>query len=169
MKFSNFEIIEVIGNNSSDKVVIATVDVTTVTGKWWWKKSHTKNREIRKMFNSPYSWFFVDTGEYLFPSAMESLNALERSYNARKAYKPLEVPILIDHDCSVKNIGTIRPRQDGLFVEFLPDVKITRYNLFEIFGNAGIEILRHSCSADGNTMYIHSALILEFSLSKTKI
>ena len=54
----------------------ATVDVTTVTGLWWFKKTTVQTRKVFKRHGYP-CWRFLDTGEYTPGCQMEELAEVE--------------------------------------------------------------------------------------------
>lgn len=68
------------------------------------------------------------------------------------------IPLLIDHDPS-KVIGFID--KDGLG-EFSKGVNITRAQLFEILGNAGVKVFHTFCGPNGEE-FVRSFEIVEFS------
>jgi len=69
-----------------------------------------------------------------------------------------DIPILLNHDHQ-RIIGTWRG--DGI-AEFLPDQRITKDQLFNIFGGAGIQVLEWLEDETGE--YVRKFQILEFSL-----
>lgn len=75
----------------------------------------------------------------------------------------MNVPILLNHDQTKPPVGVVEIRDGGLFVRFTDDMKITREMAFEIFGNAGLQILE--CTDDSGVMLIRRGRILEWSLS----
>ena len=80
MVLSEFVLTRCKGKRLLDLVYFAEVDVTTETGKLWWKKTQCDRRNIaRKEFGF---WYFVDNGQMCHDGQVE---ALERSYFARKA------------------------------------------------------------------------------------
>jgi hypothetical protein len=69
-----------------------------------------------------------------------------------------DIPILLNHD-HTKVIGLWKR---GGIAEFLPDQKITKEQLFNIFGGAGIRVIESFEDATGK--YVRAFEILEFSL-----
>lgn len=71
MNLSNFVLTKTKGKNALDWEFFAEVDVTTVTGHLWWKKTDTVRREIRREYVG--LWHFTDTGEYTPGAQAENL------------------------------------------------------------------------------------------------
>jgi hypothetical protein len=74
----NFRDYKRTGNSVLNYQYSAVVDDVEEIGKWWWKKTVSKERDVHKQYGG--HWFFVDTGEWC-PSY--DVEAMERSYNAR--------------------------------------------------------------------------------------
>lgn len=74
----------------------------------------------------------------------------------------MRTPILLNHDQS-KPIGFAEVIDEQLHVHFSADMKITKELAFQIFGNAGLQVLE-ATEADG-VMLIRRGRILEWSLS----
>lgn len=74
----------------------------------------------------------------------------------------MTIPILQNHDHTKSPIGFVE-MVDGIpHIRFAADVKITKDMAFQIFGNAGLQILE-TTEEDG-VMLIRNARILEWSL-----
>ena len=71
-------------------------------------------------------------------------------------------PILWAHD-RTRQIGVVEQGGDLMKFRFDEDVLISRDNLFEIFGNAGISVTESKVLPDG-TVVILAGSIMEFSL-----
>jgi len=72
------------------------------------------------------------------------------------------VQLLLNHDAT-KPIGAVWVEEGKVVFEFFKDAKITRENLFTIFGGAGIQIT--DTAWEDGAMIIRKGVILEFSLS----
>lgn len=72
-----------------------------------------------------------------------------------------DIPILLNHDYN-KVIGMWK--RDGV-AEFLPDQRITKEQLFDIFGGAGIRVIESFEDATGK--YVRAFEIVEFSMCLT--
>lgn len=75
------------------------------------------------------------------------------------------IPILLDHDRS-KQIGCVRFHATYLSFEFNKGVEITREQLFEIFGGAGV--MATEIEEKGGVYFIRSGKLIEFSLCPFK-
>lgn len=74
----------------------------------------------------------------------------------------MNVPILLNHDHQTKPVGFVEFVDGAIHIRFATDVKITTEMAFEIFGNAGLEVLEYS--DEGGVMMIRHGRILEWSL-----
>jgi len=78
MKLSNFKFISTTGDRVADRIVRATVDVTTPPPFWlFWIKPLVETRHIAK---DSLFWYFADTGEFTPGQQAENLF---RAYEAR--------------------------------------------------------------------------------------
>lgn len=73
----------------------------------------------------------------------------------------LSVPLLCSHD-HTRVIGFLDVSRGGLEFEFASDQRITREQMFNIFGGAGVEVLEQEITQDET--YIKRGRIYEFSL-----
>lgn len=78
-----------------------------------------------------------------------------------------KIPILWKHD-HTKPIGTVEAVGPELKFKFTDDVEITRENLFEIFGWAGVRLEEIEQRPDG-TLLIKSGAILPFSFDPPRM
>lgn len=74
----------------------------------------------------------------------------------------MNVPILLAHDHR-KPIGCVEVVDGQLHVRFAADITITKDMAFEIFGDAGLQVLE--CTEENGVMLIRHGRILEWSLS----
>lgn len=74
--------------------------------------------------------------------------------------KIMKIPILLYHEKD-NPIGVVVAEGGKLFINFKENINITRENLFNIFGGAGIRVIEEDHNGCG---YIRKAQIFEFSL-----
>lgn len=73
----------------------------------------------------------------------------------------MNIPILMNHD-QTKPIGFVEVIDGALHVRFAEDVRITRDMAFQIFGDAGLQVLE--ATDEAGVMLIRHGRILEWSL-----
>lgn len=78
----------------------------------------------------------------------------------------MQIPILKNHDRAAQ-IGYVYAEGDKLMFKITDERSITKQELFEIFGGAGVMIAEHKHHEAGEVVEITAGRLLEFSLCPT--
>ena len=109
----------------------------------------------------PANWHEDSSIQTWFPLLNEEMERL------RRGAKDHWVPIMVDHNSVLPFIG--RMRQVGASIEVELFEPLTREQVFQIFGGAGMMSREHKFDADGRCRRISKLTIHEFSLCPGEI